>query len=314
MGLGPRIDLRVSQQLVMTQQLQQAIKLLALSNLEIEAVIAEELAKNPLLEARPGEGAAGESVVVRQDQEYGDEAADPSGSDELIARLGGAVDSPVDMDWREAALEVDSFADVGGSPVGEEAFDFDRLEGGGTGLAEHLLGQLHGTGGTRGRLAEARLLNLDEPVSATLAEWALDERKASIPLRSLLNGTSGLAFTRRGERTLNAALAMEPREVMGQSYSDDETAYLLFTEIARRKLVAANAENDPARWLTTRTLLPSSPLEMRSAIFTAAFRALRMERMISTPASAAMPRPITMAPMMNALTRLNEASACVRIS
>ena len=56
MGLGPRLDLRVSQSLVMTQQLQQAIKLLALSNLEIEAVIAEELAKNPLLEARPGEG------------------------------------------------------------------------------------------------------------------------------------------------------------------------------------------------------------------------------------------------------------------
>ena len=62
MGLGPRIDIRVSQQLVMTQQLQQAIKLLALSNLEIEAVIAEELAKNPLLEARPGEGVAGEAA------------------------------------------------------------------------------------------------------------------------------------------------------------------------------------------------------------------------------------------------------------
>ena len=55
MGLGPRLDLRVSQSLVMTQQLQAAIKLLALSNLEIEAVIAEELAKNPLLEARPAE-------------------------------------------------------------------------------------------------------------------------------------------------------------------------------------------------------------------------------------------------------------------
>ena len=80
MGLGPRIDLRVSQQLVMTQQLQQAIKLLALSNLEIEAVIAEELAKNPLLEARPGEGAPGEAVIVRQDSEFGDEASDPTGS------------------------------------------------------------------------------------------------------------------------------------------------------------------------------------------------------------------------------------------
>ena len=51
MALGPRIDLRQSQSLVMTPQLQQAIKLLALSNVEIEAFIAEELAKNPLLEA-----------------------------------------------------------------------------------------------------------------------------------------------------------------------------------------------------------------------------------------------------------------------
>jgi len=51
MALGPRLDLRQSQSLVMTPQLQQAIKLLALSNLEIETFIAEELEKNPLLEA-----------------------------------------------------------------------------------------------------------------------------------------------------------------------------------------------------------------------------------------------------------------------
>ena len=43
MALGPRLDLRQSQSLVMTPQLQQAIRLLALSNLEIETFIAEEL-------------------------------------------------------------------------------------------------------------------------------------------------------------------------------------------------------------------------------------------------------------------------------
>jgi RNA polymerase sigma-54 factor len=161
MGLGPRIDIRVSQQLVMTQQLQQAIKLLALSNLEIEAVIAEELAKNPILEARPGEGSSAENVVVREDREFGDEAADPTGSDELIGSKLGTEDSPVDMDWREAALEVDSFGDVGGSG-GDDAFDFDRLEGGEAGLAEHLMAQLHGTGGTVGRLAEAIVHELEE--------------------------------------------------------------------------------------------------------------------------------------------------------
>ena len=127
MGLGPRLDLRVSQSLVMTQQLQAAIKLLALSNLEIEAVIAEELAKNPLLETRPGEGGTGETVIIREDRETGDEASEPKGSDELIGKLGATDDSPVDVDWREAALQTDSFADVGGgSGGGEEGFDFDQ--------------------------------------------------------------------------------------------------------------------------------------------------------------------------------------------
>src|SRR5438045_1579126 len=162
MGLGPRIDIRVSQQLVMTQQLQQAIKLLALSNLELEAVIAEELAKNPLLEARPGEGGNAGDTIVREDREYGDEAAEPAGSDELIGNKLGTEDSLVDMDWQAAALEVDSYADVGGGTGSDEAFDFDRLEGGESGLAEHLLSQLRGIGGTIGRLAEAIVNELEE--------------------------------------------------------------------------------------------------------------------------------------------------------
>ena len=49
MALGPRLDLRQSQSLVMTPQLQQAIKLLAASNLEIESFVAEALEDNPLL-------------------------------------------------------------------------------------------------------------------------------------------------------------------------------------------------------------------------------------------------------------------------
>ena len=162
MALGPRIDLRVSQSLVMSQQLQAAIKLLALSNLEIEAVIAEELANNPLLEAQPRDGAADSDVIIRTDRETGDEAVDPTGSDELIGRLGGIDDSPVDIDWRAAALDNDSFADVGGASGADEAFDFDRLEAEDDGLAEHLMAQLHGHGGTIGRVAEAIVRELEE--------------------------------------------------------------------------------------------------------------------------------------------------------
>ena len=50
MALSPRLDLRQSQTLAMTPQLQQAIKLLALSNLEIEAFLGDALENNPLLD------------------------------------------------------------------------------------------------------------------------------------------------------------------------------------------------------------------------------------------------------------------------
>jgi RNA polymerase sigma-54 factor len=60
---------------VLTPQLQQAIKLLQLSNLELEAVIAEELAKNPLLEARPGEDERRQPAAERRDRTRDREAA-----------------------------------------------------------------------------------------------------------------------------------------------------------------------------------------------------------------------------------------------
>lgn len=157
MGLGPGLHIRPTQSLVMSQQLQAAIKLLALSNMELEAVIAEEVAKNPLLEVRPGEGGQDESVVVTADRETGDEAVDPKASDELIGALGGTADAPLDMDWRETALDTDSFADVGGPPS-DEGFDFDRVEAAVSGLSEYLLAQIHGGG----RLAEAIVNELEE--------------------------------------------------------------------------------------------------------------------------------------------------------
>jgi RNA polymerase sigma-54 factor len=50
-----RLSQRQTQSLVMTQELQQAIKLLQMSNLELQAFIAAELEANPLLElAEPG--------------------------------------------------------------------------------------------------------------------------------------------------------------------------------------------------------------------------------------------------------------------
>lgn len=56
MALGPRLDLRQSQTLVMTPQLQQAIRLLQMSNVELAEYVEKEIEQNPLLERESDEG------------------------------------------------------------------------------------------------------------------------------------------------------------------------------------------------------------------------------------------------------------------
>ena len=55
MALVPRLDQRQSQSLVMTPQLQQAIKLLQMSNMELSEFITEELEQNPMLDREEAE-------------------------------------------------------------------------------------------------------------------------------------------------------------------------------------------------------------------------------------------------------------------
>src|ERR1700742_566337 len=49
-GVGQRLEIRQGQSLVMTPQLQQAIKLLQLSNIELAEYCEQELERNPILE------------------------------------------------------------------------------------------------------------------------------------------------------------------------------------------------------------------------------------------------------------------------
>src|SRR5690349_9122544 len=124
MGLGPSLSIRQSQSLVLTPQLTQAIKLLQLSNLELEAYIAEELTKNPLLEARGDDEApeqhAGDFTDSDGDGES-EEPRDDPGADDLI--LGTATDDrPLDVDWTAEALETDSVIDVATASGSDEGF------------------------------------------------------------------------------------------------------------------------------------------------------------------------------------------------
>ncbi|MEO1281175.1 MAG: RNA polymerase factor sigma-54 [Pseudomonadota bacterium] len=71
MALSAKLELKHGQQLVMTPQLQQAIKLLQLSNIELTAFVETELERNPLLE-REDEAASGEPTTAARDGDKGE--------------------------------------------------------------------------------------------------------------------------------------------------------------------------------------------------------------------------------------------------
>ena len=211
MGLGPSLSIRQSQQLVLTPQLTQAIKLLQLSNLELEAFIAEEIAKNPLLEERSDE--PGEQPAAHIDaEESSDEAPDDPGADDLIQ--GAAEDDrPLDVDWTAEALETDSFNDVVTSSGSDEAFDFDRVQYAAASLSQHLLDQLHGYSGREGDLARMIAEMLDETgyLTVPLDEIARMAGEALPAVEAALVIIQSLDPAGVGARSLSECLALQAK-------------------------------------------------------------------------------------------------------
>jgi RNA polymerase sigma-54 factor len=179
MAIGPRLDLRQSQSLVMTPQLRQAIKLLQFSNFEVTAFVEEELERNPLLERDD----TSDLILDRPAPDQRELAADPTGATGFedappppdsadAARSEAMADAntaPLDTDY---ANSYDAGGASDGVPMGRGgAADFgsddrsveDYAEGART-LREHLGEQLRLSFGSQvDRLIGAHLIALLEP-------------------------------------------------------------------------------------------------------------------------------------------------------
>jgi len=150
MVLSQRLDLRQSQTLIMTPQLQQAIKLLQMSNQELGEFIEQEVEQNPLLERATDsageveiDGAATASAGEAGETE--NFAAD-AGSQEPAPLSGSEIETaPSDQDWENGADgSGDDYAGASsssGSFTGEEHETAAVAER--PSLREHLLGQIH---------------------------------------------------------------------------------------------------------------------------------------------------------------------------
>lgn len=108
MALETRLYQKLSQQLVMTPQLRQAIKILQVSRAELEALIDQELAENPVLEEgqETPEEAAPEEATRTEDSFTADsgtveEWAEARDQRETTTEVTPESDRLADIDWNE---------------------------------------------------------------------------------------------------------------------------------------------------------------------------------------------------------------------
>jgi RNA polymerase sigma-54 factor len=137
----------------MTPQLQQAIKLLALSSMEIEAFIAEEVERNPLLETGANDGpveSPPDDFTALPTTESGDRS-----SDDVLGGTDMAASEALDVDFGAETFHHDGAADSvggadgmlglsGGNMAGGfegEGPDFDTFAAADISLREHLMAQ-----------------------------------------------------------------------------------------------------------------------------------------------------------------------------
>ncbi len=131
---APKLELRQGQQLVMTQSLQQSIKLLQLGGLELREFIDQELEKNPFLELSDHED--DEPAAEREPQQ--DEPQEPLAVDSRDDWGASGDDSrEIEQDY----LSGDHYGDARQSGFDDDESGFEQAEGAPS-LREHLMRQL----------------------------------------------------------------------------------------------------------------------------------------------------------------------------
>jgi RNA polymerase sigma-54 factor len=232
MALEQKLSLKLSQRLVMTPSLQQAIKLLQMTRMELEGVVAQELEENPVLEE-----------LEPSSEEEEDEAEEgPVPAVEATPEAAQELESPIRTAAEEASFEAwlsESWSDEDGSAGEWEEREAPPIENTLTrtpDLYDHLLWQIHMSDcAPREReIAESIVgnLNPDGFLVASLEE-----------LRELGAGAEGGAWT---DEELAAALArVRALDPPGIACIDLRESLLLQLDLA----------NEPADSLARRMLV-----------------------------------------------------------
>jgi len=172
MAIEMRQQMKLSQQLVMTPQLQQAIKLLQLSRIELQDLVSQELEENPVLD----ESLELEEIKETDTLEITEQEAAPQEDPEVFTEVKAGEETLQDMDW---ATYLDSYNYSSGEQYYDDEDDrpsYENMLTKKTTLFDHLLWQLK-----LSRVTEQEILvgseiigNIDEDgyLRSTLADIA----------------------------------------------------------------------------------------------------------------------------------------------
>jgi len=165
-----RLDLKLSQKLVMTPQLQQAIKLLQLSRLELQQTLSQHLMENPLLEEVGADQEEVEGATEGKDEVAASSETEPTEFTEPLS--SEEWDNYYESDWRAGGATQSSAANDEDFPSYEQTLTKPAS------LEEHLLWQLRLSSVSEEEQAIGTILigNIDEDgyIRTSLEEIAAD--------------------------------------------------------------------------------------------------------------------------------------------
>lgn len=213
MAMKHSLDMRQGQSQVMTPQLQQAIKLLQLSNQELAEFVEAELERNPLLQKVEDDGPPSSEAVepVRERSDHDAREAgeardqlDAPGEDVYEPGTGSDAAMPADASGPSAKTDWST----AGSGQGSEDFDFTASISNHVTLAEHLHTQLNFAG----------LSDADRLIAARLIDETDETGYLRTPLEDIARSLG--ADIANVEAVLGICQGFDPTGVMARSVSE----------------------------------------------------------------------------------------------
>ena len=173
------LQLKMSQQLTMTPQLQQAIKLLQLSTLDLQQEIQQALDTNPMLEVKEDDADAPEHANTQEPPNNDDRQVAKTETDDSTRELTVQETIPdelaVDSSWDDIYTHQPTSH---GLPSGDDDYNLENIYGTTDSLQDHLYWQLNLT----------PMTDKDRVIAETILESVDDEGYLSSPVADIFEG------------------------------------------------------------------------------------------------------------------------------